>query len=53
MRPIIRKAFDVVRGFVATHKYAWLVLYFPVYVLAFFIIEQNTPTEGYWSPTCP
>lgn len=53
MRPIIRKAFDVVRGFVATHKYAWLVLYFPVYVLAFFIIEQNTPTEGYWVTDLP
>lgn len=45
---IIRKAFRTAVEFVRTHKYAWLVLYFPVYIAAFFIIEQNTPTSGYW-----
>ena len=29
------------------------MLYFPVYVLAFFIIEQNTPTSGYWVTDLP
>lgn len=26
----------------------WLALYFVVYIVAFFIIEAHTPTEGYW-----
>ena len=34
--------------FVRTHRYSYLVLYFPVYIITFFIIEQNTPTSGYW-----
>ena len=36
-----------------THKYCWLILYFPVYVIAFFIIEQHTPTSGYWVTDLP
>ena len=36
-----------------THKYVWLALYFPAYILTFFIIEQNTPTSGYWVTDLP
>lgn len=50
---IIHKAFKAVADFVRTHKYAWLVLYFPIYVLTFFIIEKNTPTSGYWVTDLP
>lgn len=50
---IIRKAFRTAVEFVRKHKYAWLVLYFPVYIAAFFIIEQNTPTSGYWVTDLP
>lgn len=50
---IIHKAFKTVADFVRTHKYAWLVLYFPIYVLTFFIIEKNTPTSGYWVTDLP
>ena len=50
---IIHKAFKAVADFVRTHKYAWLVLYFPIYVLTFFIIEKNTPTSGYWITDLP
>lgn len=50
---IIHKAFKAVADFVHTHKYAWLVLYFPIYVLTFFIIEKNTPTSGYWVTDLP
>lgn len=50
---IIRKALRTAVDFVRTHKYAWLVLYFPIYVVAFFIIEQNTPTSGYWVTDLP
>ena len=53
MKNIIYKVFSTVRDFVCTHRYCWLVLYFPVYVLAFFIIEQNTPTSGYWVTDLP
>ena len=50
---IIHNAFKAVADFVRTHKYAWLVLYFPIYVLTFFIIEKNTPTSGYWVTDLP
>lgn len=50
---IIHKAFKAVADFVRTHKYAWLVLYFPIYVLTFFIIEKYTPTSGYWVTDLP
>ncbi len=50
---IIRKAFRTAVEFVRTHKYVWLVLYFPVYIAVFFIIEQNTPTSGYWVTDLP
>lgn len=50
---IIHKAFKAVADFVHTHKYAWLVLYFPIYVLTFFIIEKYTPTSGYWVTDLP
>lgn len=50
---IIHKAFKTVADFVRTHKYAWLVLYFPIYVLTFFIIEKYTPTSGYWVTDLP
>ena len=45
---ILRKTFKTVWDFLRTHKYWVLALYFPVYLTAFFIIEANTPTEGYW-----
>ena len=45
---ILRKTFKTVWEFLRTHKYWMLALYFPVYLTAFFIIEANTPTEGYW-----
>ena len=48
MSDIIRRAIHIAADFVRSHKYCWLALYFPVYVLAFFIIESHTPTEGYW-----
>lgn len=48
MTGIIKQAFHTAADFVRTHKYVWLVLYFPVYIVTFFIIEQNTPTSGYW-----
>lgn len=50
---IIHKAFKAVADFVRTHKYAWLVLYFPIYVLTFFIIEKYTPISGYWVTDLP
>lgn len=50
---IIHKAFKAVADFVRIHKYAWLVLYFPIYVLTFFIIEKYTPTSGYWVTDLP
>ena len=50
---IIHKAFKAVADFVRMHKYAWLVLYFPIYVLTFFIIEKYTPTSGYWVTDLP
>ena len=53
MRSIIRKALRITAEFVRTHHYVWLVLYFPVYIIAFFIIEQNTPTSGYWVTDLP
>ena len=41
MSDIIRRAYRTLpRTLSARHKYCWLALYFPVYVLAFFIIEQ-------------
>lgn len=42
-----RLAHNVIE-FIKTHKYCYLVLYFPVYIITFFIIEANTPTSGYW-----
>ena len=53
MRNIIRNALHVAAEFVRTHRYVWLLLYFPVYIIAFFIIEQNTPTSGYWVTDLP
>ena len=50
---IIHNAVKTAVEFVRTHKYAWLVLYFPVYILAFFIIEANTPPSGYWVTDLP
>lgn len=50
---IIKHVFRTVTDFVRTHKYVWLVLYFPIYIIAFFIIEQNTPTSGYWVTDLP
>ncbi len=48
MSDILRKALKTAVDFVRTHRYSYLVLYFPVYIITFFIIEQNTPTSGYW-----
>jgi membrane-associated phospholipid phosphatase len=42
-----------VAQFIRTHKYAWLALYFVVFVTAFFIIEKTSPTEGYWVTDLP
>lgn len=44
MRRLAHRALEFIR----THKHCWLVLYFPVYIVVFFIIEANTPTSGYW-----
>lgn len=46
---VIRTAAD----FMKTHKHAWLALYFVVFVIAFFVIEKHTPTEGYWVTDLP
>ena len=40
--------FKTLRDFLRSRKYWVLALYFVVYILAFFIIEEHTPTEGYW-----
>ena len=53
MSIILRKALNTAVEFVREHKYCWLLLYFPVYVLTFFIIEHNTPTSGYWVTDLP
>lgn len=45
--------FRTIAQFVKTHKYCWLVLFFVVYIIAFFIIEAHTPTEGYWVTDLP
>lgn len=45
---IIRKLFGEVWNFIRTHRYCLLALYFIVYIVTFFIIEEHTPTEGYW-----
>ena len=45
---IIRKLPGEVWNFVKTHRYCLLALYFVVYIVTFFIIEEHTPTEGYW-----
>lgn len=50
---IIRKAYSAAVNFVRGHKYSLLVLYFPVYVAAFFVIENFTPTSGYWVTDLP
>jgi len=42
-----------VKDFVITHKHIWLCLYFPLYILLFFVIENNTPTSGYWVTDLP
>ena len=36
-----------------THKYFVLAFYFIFFVIAFFILEANTPTEGYWVTDMP
>ena len=45
---IIRKLLGEVWSFIRTHRYCLLALYFVVYIVTFFIIEEHTPTEGYW-----
>ena len=45
---IIRKLLGEVWSFIKTHRYCLLALYFVVYIVTFFIIEEHTPTEGYW-----
>lgn len=49
----MRRLAQTIAGFIRTHKYCLLVLYFPVYIIAFFIIEANTPTSGYWVTDLP
>lgn len=46
---IIRKLTEFVRS----NRHCWLLLYWLVYIAAFFIIEANTPTEGYWVTDSP
>jgi len=36
-----------------THKHIWLCLYFPLYIVIFFIIETFTPANGFWVTDLP
>ena len=49
----MRSLAQLVAGFIRTHRYCLLVLYFPLYIVTFFIIEANTPTSGYWVTDLP
>ena len=49
----MRSLAQLVAGFIKTHRYCLLVLYFPLYIVTFFIIEANTPTSGYWVTDLP
>jgi len=42
-----------IKDFIVTHKHIWLCLYFPLFIVLFFIIEANTPTIGYWVTDLP
>lgn len=35
------------RAFLKTHRHIWWVLYFVIYLAAFFLVEKIVPTEGY------
>ena len=49
----MRSLAQLVARFIRTHRYCLLVLYFPLYIVTFFIIEANTPTSGYWVTDLP
>ena len=39
--------------FIRENRHCWLTLYFVIFVCAFFILEKNTVTEGYWVTDLP
>lgn len=44
---------QTVKNFFHQHRYSYLALYVPVYLLMFFIIERVVPTTGYWVSYIP
>lgn len=42
----------LIKDFIQNNKQVYLILFFPLYVLAFFILEYFTPTSGYWVTDC-
>lgn len=42
-----------IREFIRRHKYTYLVLYVPVYLLMFSAVERLVPTTGYWVSYIP
>lgn len=41
-----------IKEFIKNNKEVNYILYFPIYIMAFFLIEYITPTSGYWVTDC-
>ena len=41
------------KDFLKVHKEYYHVLFLPVYLISFFIVERVVPTEGYWVSYLP
>lgn len=44
---------QTIKNFIHQHRYSYLGLYVPVYLLIFFTIERVVPTTGYWVSYIP
>lgn len=42
----------LIKDFIKNNKEVYYILFFPLYILSFFIIEYVTPTSGYWVTDC-